>query len=120
MISRYNPDAEFHTSEHCHILELHNSPLDEGCSIARARVEPGVATQLHALRGTAERYVILSGEGEVELGGGDPIRVGELDVVTIPAEESQRITNTGETDLVFLCFCTPQFLQENYVDLESA
>ena len=119
MISRYNPEAEFHTSEQCHILELHNSPLDEGCSIARARVEPGVTTQLHALRGTWERYVILTGKGQVELAGTEPKEVGELDVVTIAAGESQCITNTGEQDLVFLCVCTPGFKQENYVNRES-
>ncbi|PLW70649.1 cupin domain-containing protein [Pseudohalioglobus lutimaris] len=118
MISRYSPEAEFHTSEQCHILELHNSPLDEGCSIARARVEPGVTTQLHALHGTAERYVILTGEGQVSLGGRETLTVGELDVVTIAAGESQCITNIGEQDLVFLCVCTPRFRQENYVNLE--
>ena len=119
MISRYDPDSEFLTAEQCHILELQNSADDEGCSIARARVEPGVTTQLHALRGTIERYVILSGEGQVELAGDEPVTVRQLDVVTIPAGESQRISNVGSEDLIFLCICTPRFRQDNYQNLEA-
>ena len=119
MISSYDPDAEFYTLERCHIVELHNGAEDDACSIARARVDPGVTTQLHSLRGTVERYVILSGQGKVEVGGAEPANVGALDVVTIPAGESQRITNTGTADLVFLCVCTPRFRPKCYIDEEA-
>jgi len=118
MISYYDPESEFCTPEHCHIVEIHNMPEDESCSIARARVEPGVTTQLHALRGTTERYVILSGAGRVEVAGQEPVELRALDVVTIPAGESQRISNDGMEDLVFLCVCTPRFKPESYVNLE--
>jgi len=117
VISNYDPEAEFYTNERCYIVELHHSAEDQGCSVARARVLPGVTTQLHELQGIDERYVILEGEGRVEIGGGLPREVRLLDVVMIPAGQSQRITNTGLSDLLFLCICTPRFRPSAYVDL---
>lgn len=119
MISAFKPETEFYTDERCHIVEIHQRSDDEACSIARARVLPGVTTQLHALRGTDERYVIVEGEGGVEVDGGAPQPVKPLDVVAIPAGKSQRITNAGKTDLVFLCVCTPRFRAEAHVNLEG-
>lgn len=120
MLSSYRPASEYYTNERCHIIEIHNRAADEGCSIARARVAPGVTTALHHLRGVIERYVILEGEGSVEIAGGAPLAVKPLDVVTIPAAASQRITNTGATDLVFLCVCTPRFRVECYRNEEQS
>jgi mannose-6-phosphate isomerase-like protein (cupin superfamily) len=111
---------EFYTDERCWIAELHNRDSDAGCSIARARVQPGITTQLHALRDTIERYVVLEGEGRVEIEGGAPLVVAPLDVISIPAGASQRITNTGMTDLIFLCVCTPRFRREHYQSMEAS
>jgi mannose-6-phosphate isomerase-like protein (cupin superfamily) len=66
-----------------------------------------------------ERYVILEGEGQVEIGGAEARAVGPLDVIQIPPGESQRITNTGQRDLVFLAICTPRFKPDAYVKLEN-
>ena len=118
-VEYFRPQAEFYSGERCHILELHNSDRDAGCSIARARVEPGVSTRLHSVRGTSERYVILAGQGSVEVDGQAAVAVGPLAVVNIPAGVPQRITNTGTRDLVFLCICTPRFEMRNYLDLET-
>jgi len=119
-VFRLKPETEFHTDEKCFIIEILNTPDDETCSIARARVEPGITTCLHAVRDTVERYVILEGEGEVEIDGAPFVTVRPLDVVYIPTGTSQRIRNTGETDLVLLAICTPRFKQESYVDLENS
>lgn len=120
MISSYKPDTEFYTPERCHIVEIHNREEDKVCSVARARVEPGVTTKLHSVRGTVERYVILEGRGRVEVGDDEPVTVQPLDVVTIPAGVSQRITNLGDRDLIFLCICTPRFMPDCYVDEEGS
>ncbi len=114
-VVRPDPAQEFYTPERCHILELSNSADDEALSIARARVKPGVTTAFHKVIDTAERYVILSGGGLVELEGQDPEVVEVGDVVLIPPGAEQRITNTGDTDLVFLALCTPRFRQERYI-----
>lgn len=47
------PTDEFHTSERCHITEIFNQTPTPETSIARARVEAGVTTENHLLRGTA-------------------------------------------------------------------
>jgi mannose-6-phosphate isomerase-like protein (cupin superfamily) len=119
MISWFRPETEFHTDERCYIVEVHNRTEDEGCSIVRARVAPGVTTQIHSLNGIDERYVILEGEGLVEVGDAAPARVRPLDVVVIAASTSQRITNVGTADLIFLCVCTPRFREEKYVSFEG-
>jgi hypothetical protein len=51
-----------------------NTDKDEDCSIALARVRPGVTTQLHAIEATIERYVIMGGEGMVEVDQSIPAR----------------------------------------------
>jgi len=53
-ILRSNTVTEFVMPEGCYISEIWNSPEDENVSIARARVEPGVASALHYLEGVDE------------------------------------------------------------------
>lgn len=114
------PDSdEYYFKEGCHILEMSNSPADEAVSVARARVEPGCTTRWHQLRDTVERYVILSGTGLVEVGDDAPQTVTTGAVVIIPPMCRQRISNTGDDDLVFLAICSPRFRPENYIDDQS-
>ncbi|HWU81988.1 MAG TPA: cupin domain-containing protein [Methylophilaceae bacterium] len=119
-IRQVDPEREFFTPERCYILELSNTPEDAALSIARARVLPGVSTRWHRVIDTAERYVILEGHGQVEVKdlGSQAVKPG--DVVIIPAGYPQRITNPGESDLVFLALCTPRFEQANYLDIEDS
>jgi mannose-6-phosphate isomerase-like protein (cupin superfamily) len=111
--------AEYFFDEGCYITEWSNSPDDADASIARARVVPGVTTRWHSLTGIVERYVILQGEGSVEVGNLPAMPVESGDVVVIPAGTRQRIRNAGTVDLVFLAVCTPRFVVEAYVDLET-
>jgi mannose-6-phosphate isomerase-like protein (cupin superfamily) len=113
-----DPAAEYFTDERCHILELSNSTDDPDVSIARARVEPGVTTKQHRVVDTVERYVIIEGAGQVHVAGLDSQPVAAGDVVVIPAGVAQAITNTGDSDLIFLCICNPRFVWENYASLE--
>ena len=119
LIKSTDENLEYLTEERCHILEILNEADDRSQSIARARVEPGVATALHKLIGTSETYFILSGNGIVELDKNTSKEVGPGDVVRIPAEMPQRISNTGDSDLVFLCICVPAFDLANYVDIDK-
>jgi mannose-6-phosphate isomerase-like protein (cupin superfamily) len=113
---RPDPAWELLTPERCFILESWNDERDPAVSIARSRVTPGVATQLHSLD-VDERFVIVSGRGEVEIGD-RRATVEPGDVVVIPAGTPQRITNDGQDDLVFYCVCTPRFRPEGYRALE--
>ncbi len=112
-------DAEYFFAEGCFIVESSNSPEDPALSVARARVEAGRTTRWHYLEGITERYVILAGEGDVEVGDLPGTRVRPGDVVIIPPGERQRIHNPGDGDLVFLALCTPRFIESAYVDAES-
>lgn len=117
-IQRPNESAEYWFEEGCHILELANSADDPDLSIARARVDPGQTTRWHTLSATTERYVILAGEGIVELGKDLRESVTTGDVVRIPAGIVQRIRNCGTEDLVFLAICSPRFTPECYTAME--
>jgi mannose-6-phosphate isomerase-like protein (cupin superfamily) len=106
---------EYLTPEHCYIAENHS---DKDVSIARATVKPGITTRAHHLEGIQEIYIITSGEGSVAFSGLAPTEVSAGDVIVIPAGASQKITNTGKTDLVFYCVCTPPFVEACYFDDE--
>lgn len=112
---KYAPNTEFYTDEGCYITELSNSPEDESCSIALARVKPGITTEIHQLKGTVERYVILEGEGRIDSGTLKGTRLSPKDTIIIPADEPQSITNITDQDLLFLCVCTPRFQTKNYL-----
>jgi len=119
IIKKQNLKKEFYTAEKCFITELSNTPDDPNVSIARARVEPGVTTRWHRLKGIAERYFIMSGKGVVEVGELQPQEVTAGDIVLIPPMCRQRITNTGSDDLIFLAICSPRFTQYTYEDFED-
>ena len=101
-LARAGSLKEFFTEERCHILEISNSSSDEGLSIARARVEPGVTTALHRVIDTVERYIILSGSGRVEVEGLEPSDVGPYDVVIIPKGASHSVFNVHDGTTVWL------------------
>ncbi|MGB5632224.1 MAG: cupin domain-containing protein [Waterburya sp.] len=111
-IKRQNLSNEFYTPEKCYITELSNIPEDPDASIARARVEPGVTTRWHRLKGTVERYYIINGRGRMEVGELPPQEVNAGDIVLIPPMCRQRITNIGSEDLIFLAICTPRFTND--------
>jgi mannose-6-phosphate isomerase-like protein (cupin superfamily) len=115
-ILNYDAEREYLFREGCFINELSNSDKDPALSIARVRVGPGDTTRWHRLSDTAERYVILQGTGEVEIGERAPQRMAVGDVALIPPGCRQRIRNTGADDLVFLALCTPRFDDACYLD----
>lgn len=118
-IKQQNLKEELYTSEKCYITELSNTPDDPVVSIVRARVKPGVTTRWHRLKGTYERYFIISGRGLMEVGKLPPQEVTAGDIVLIPPMCRQRITNIGKDDLIFLAICTPRFSQDVYEDVDD-
>ena len=116
-IKKKKLDKEFWTEEGCFITELLNDAKSPNLSIALARVEFEVTTQLHSLRGVEETYIIKKGLGLLEIDG-KKTKVKENDTILIKANQSQRITNIGKCDLEFYCICTPRFYPECYINLE--
>ncbi len=110
--------AEFRTDERCYITELLNSEISPGVSLAIARIEPGVRTQLHSLSGIEEIYIVRSGRGVIEIDGIEQA-LAAGDQAIVPAGTAQRVTNTGSDDLCCYCLCRPRFRPDCYVDLEA-
>lgn len=116
---RADASDEYFFEEGCFILEQLNDPADPDASIARARLPPGGVTRRHRLAGTTERYVVLEGQGRAEVGDAAPFAIGPGDVVLIPPDVPQRVTNTGEQDLLFLAICTPRFRASCYRNVDE-
>jgi mannose-6-phosphate isomerase-like protein (cupin superfamily) len=79
-----------------------------------------VTTRWHRLKGTYERYFIISGIGLVEVGKLPPQEVTAGNIVLIPPMCRQRVTNIGTEDLVFFAICSPRFSQDVYEDIDDA
>ncbi len=105
---------ERYTAERLFITEMWNRVEDPDVSIAKARVKPGVTTALHYLDGIDEKYIVVSGRGLMEVEGLVFTEVSPGDVVVIPANSTQRITNIGQDDMIFYCICTPRFTNACY------
>lgn len=105
---------EFLAGDGTVLRELFN-PLTDGLnlrySFAHARLAPGLTSLLHRLS-TSEVYYILEGEGLMEIDG-ETRRVTPGQAVYIPPGAAQRITSTGDTELVFVCMVDPAWRVED-------
>lgn len=105
------------TRERCYIREILNDPGVPHVSLAECRVEAGVTTELHRLS-VDEWYVIVDGQGLMEVDRDAPVAIVAGDTVVIPKGTPQRITNNGMSDLRFQCICMPRFTPSCYEALE--
>ena len=81
-------------------------------SLAYATVEPQKKTQLHYHKNTEELYHILQGSGLMTINQEQfPVEVG--DTICIPPNSHHNIHNTGNTNLEFLCCCSPAYSHED-------
>jgi mannose-6-phosphate isomerase-like protein (cupin superfamily) len=80
-------------------------------SLAEAVLEPGQATQRHYHAVSEEIYVLLEGEGEMEVDGARR-RVGPGDAVLIPPGARHQI-RADESGLRFLCCCAPPYAHDD-------
>lgn len=117
-VHKTSTQNEFWIRERCFIREIVNTAEIREFSLAQTRVEPGVTTELHKL-GVKEWYILTSGTGVIEVGGESGLEISSGAIVEIPAGVSQRITNTGDDDLIFQCVCLPRFTPDCYTSLED-
>jgi mannose-6-phosphate isomerase-like protein (cupin superfamily) len=106
--------AEFIAGDNCTLREiLHPDKADLALrySLAHAVVRPGDTTWRHCLA-ASEVYYILEGQGIMHIDDESaPVRPGST--VYIPPRAVQCITNSGDTDLVFLCIVDPAWRKED-------
>jgi mannose-6-phosphate isomerase-like protein (cupin superfamily) len=105
---------EFIAGDNCALREiLHPDKADLKLrySLAHAIVKPGDTTWLHRLR-TSEVYYVIAGEGIMHIDDESaPVRPGST--VYIPPKAKQCITNSGKTDLTFICIVDPAWRKED-------
>ena len=99
---------EFVAGDHTTLRELlhpDKADLNLHYSLAHAVLKPGLTSQPHSLK-TSEVYYILEGEGTMSIDDETAVvTVGQ--VVYIPPNAKQFITNSGKVDLKFLCIVDP-------------
>lgn len=105
---------EFVAGDNCllrEILHPDKENLALRYSLAHAVVKPGNTTWAHRLR-TSEIYYIIEGEGIMHINDEDAsVKPGST--VYIPPWAKQSITNTGESDLKFICIVDPAWRKED-------
>ena len=97
------------------ILHPDKTDLAIRYSLAHAVVKPGDTTWEHRLR-TSEVYYVIAGEGVMHING-ESAPVGPGSTVYIPPMATQCITNSGKTDLKFICIVDPAWRAEDEVVL---
>lgn len=110
MRTRYEQLESYTTKDGSTIRELMH-PDTQGNrqqSLAEATVPPGVKTALHLHKQSEEIYYIVAGEGEMTLGE-NTFNVTVGDTVCISPNTPHQIFNFTQTDLKFLCACSPAY-----------
>ena len=105
---------EIQSGDGCQLRQLFNPLQDDlglGYSFAIARLGPGESATLHRLK-SSEVYYILTGRGELEIDG-ESVEVLPGQAVYVPPEARQRIRNTGEDELGFICIVDPAWRLED-------
>jgi mannose-6-phosphate isomerase-like protein (cupin superfamily) len=99
---------EFVAGDNCALREILHPDKENVAirySLAHATVKPGDTTWRHRLK-TSEIYYILAGEGDMHIENETaPVCPGST--VYIPPMAAQCITNSGNTDLKFICIVDP-------------
>ncbi len=98
------------------LRELLN-PLHDGLklklrySIAHAIIKVGQVSLPHRLLKASEVYYILEGTGIMHIDD-QTHEVGPGTLIYIPPKATQYLENTGDRDIVFLCFVDPYWRPE--------
>jgi mannose-6-phosphate isomerase-like protein (cupin superfamily) len=97
----------FTTKDGSEIREFHHTSAQ---SLAEASLREGQATERHYHAATEEIYILLEGEGDLEIDG-ERRRLRPGDAALIPAGAWHEIV--AASDLRFLCCCVPPYRDED-------
>jgi len=114
LVVNLNDCAEFIAGDNTilrEILHPDKQNLQLRYSLAHAFVKPGEVSLPHRLA-TSEVYYILEGTGTMHIDD-EEAEVGSGCTVYIPPHSVQFISNTGPTDLKFLCIVDPAWRVED-------
>lgn len=111
---------EFLAGDHTHLKEvLHpsNDSLALNFSLAYAHIKVGEQSLPHRLM-HSETYYILEGFGEIHLDG-KMQTIEKSDIIYVPENVEQYVTNKSKEDLTFLCIVSPPWTPETEIIEES-
>jgi mannose-6-phosphate isomerase-like protein (cupin superfamily) len=120
-VRNINDVSAFTTKDGSEIRELlayRNSCIRKQ-SLAEARLPVGAQTTLHYHPQTEEIYYILTGTGQMTIGGVGQL-VGPGDAIAIPPGLTHTIRNVGTETLIFLCCCAPGYEDSDTVLVAEA
>ena len=106
--------GQFTAGDHCELREILHPDKEDlalGYSLAHAVVKPGDTTWAHRLK-TSEVYYIIEGNGVMHIDDEHSV-VRPGSTIYIPPMARQCITNTGKTDLAFICIVDPAWRKED-------
>jgi quercetin dioxygenase-like cupin family protein len=106
--NRERDATPFVTKDGSTIREFFHS---EQQSLAEASLEPERATERHYHARSEEIYLVLEGEGELEVDG-DRRLVTSGDAILIPPGAWHELT-AGEHGIRFLCCCVPPYSDDD-------
>ena len=98
----------FVTKDGSTIREYHHT---ERQSLAEATLDPGASTVRHYHARSEEIYLIVEGNGELEVDG-ETRRVGPGDAVLLPPGAWHELT-VGERGIRLLCCCVPPYSDDD-------
>lgn len=98
----------------CSLREMFNPLKDDlelRFSMAHTTLAAGDITKNHRLH-SSEMYYIIKGKGVIYIDG-ESEEVKEGQAIYVPPNKKQRLKNTGNEDLVFLCMVDPAYCVED-------
>ena len=93
------------------LLDRSNAPVANQ-SLAEARIAAGTATHRHYHRASEEFYVLLEGEGRMEIDGVSAT-VSAGDAILIPAGSWHQIIADAGSEIRMLVCCSPPYSHED-------
>jgi mannose-6-phosphate isomerase-like protein (cupin superfamily) len=108
LIKKLQDCEEFTAGDRSRLREILNPGKEDiltRYSVAWAMICPGERTRAHRLA-SSEVYFIINGVGRMYINNEEKI-VGKHDTIYIPPHAVQRIENTGQGNLEFLCIVDP-------------
>ena len=120
MITRYQDIPSYITKDGSTIRELMHPDSHGNCnqSLAEATVPLKTTTELHLHKESEEIYFIKQGQGLMTVGE-EKFNVSTGDTISIPANTSHQIENTGKTELIILCACSPPYSHDDTILLDT-
>ena len=110
-----NKIKPFITKDQAELREFFHSG---NMSFAEATVSIRKTTEYHLHKSSEEIYYIVEGEGLMEVEGEEK-KVSKDQAVSIPPKKRHRISNVGNSQLRFLCLCSPSYSDEDTILVEK-